>query len=349
MEKRENTHGVAILGTAHVHVGWYAGELRNSSWAVVKAVADENMERTQTMLGEEAQYIPDYTTDYREVLARDDIDTVCIASETSKHAELAVAAAEAGKHIVMEKVLSLSLADSDRIIEAAKKANVKIICPPFVHDVRPPISKAKQLLDAGEIGTPTAAHFHTGHEGLIYGKWEEWFYDPVLAGGGALVDLGVHPIYEALFLFGEASEVTGIFNTTFTERMLGDFPLSNITTDDNAIITVKFKNGVLCAIDTSHTRMGDRSNSAIYGTEGTIVMDDAAAPLAYLSTKVAGEGEWQTPELTEGPSTTELIADLIDTEENTWRVNGQWGRAVQEIVLAAYQSAETKRVVQLPL
>jgi 1,5-anhydro-D-fructose reductase (1,5-anhydro-D-mannitol-forming) len=344
-DKRSKTYGVGILGTAHVHTGWYAREFRDSTWAEVKAVAEPDQECARAMLGDEAGHIKDFYTEPAEMLRRDDIEVVCIASQTSRHAEYAIAAAEARKHICMEKVIALTLDDADAIMRAAGKAGVKLICPPFVHDSKAEILKAKEIIDQGLIGVPTLAHFHTGHEGLIYSKWEAWFYDPAQSGGGALVDLGVHPIYEALFLFGEASEVSGMAATHYTERMLGDFPLSNIETDDNAVTTMRFKSGTLCVTDVSFTRMADRSNAAIYGTEGTIILGDRSAPLLYSD----ASGEWKTPDLPKVKPSVEVIVDLIENEEDTWRVNGKWSRDVLEVVLASYESSSTGRTVALPL
>ena len=348
-QKREKTYGVGILGAAHVHTSWYARELRESSWAEVKAVVDSNLERAHVMLGEEKSHIPDHYTEPAEMLKRDDIEVVCIASETCRHAEYAIAAAEAGKHICMEKVIALTLEEADEVIRAAEKAGVKLICPPFAHDANPVTRKTKELIEEGRIGTPNLAHFHTGHEGLIYDRWEAWFYDPAQSGGGALVDLGVHPIYDSLYLFGAAQEVTGMTTTFYRERMLGDYRLANIQTDDNAVTTIKFRNDVLCVSDVSFTRMADRSNTAIYGTKGTIILGDPSAPLLYSHATGSGETKWEAPEIPSSKPPVELIVDLIEKEEGTWRVNGKWARDVLEVVLATYESAKTKRTVELPI
>ncbi|MHC4561776.1 MAG: Gfo/Idh/MocA family protein [Planctomycetota bacterium] len=349
--KRDTTYGVGILGCAHVHTGWYANELRESSWAEVKAVADPDLDRAKAMLGPEAEHIADFYTDPADMLARGDIDVVCISSETSQHLDFATAAAAAGKHICMEKVIALTLADADVIIDATANAGVKLICPPFVHDSKPELLKVKELIDAGAVGKPTLAHFHTGHEGLIYSPFEAWFYDPAKAGGGALMDLGVHPIYDSLFLFGPAKEVSGMITAAYTERMLGDFPLKGIQVEDNSVTTIKFANDMMVVSDVSFTRIADRSNSAIYGTEGTIILGDAAGPLLVHSPKLPGEGDdpWHAPELAEGKPAVEVIADLLDSEEGTPRVTGKWARDVLEIVLASYESAKTGKTISLPL
>ena len=349
--KRDKTYGVGILGTAHVHTGWYANELRESSWAEIKAVADPDLDVARAMLGPESEHIADFTPDPAELLARDDIDVVLISSRTDQHVPFAMAAIEAGKHICMEKVIALALADADAIMAAAAKAGVKLICPPFVHDSKPEMLKVKELLDAGAIGKPTMAHFHTGHEGLIYSPFEAWFYDPAKAGGGALMDLGVHPIYDSLFLFGPAKEVAGMTAIAFKERMLGDFPVNDIQVEDNSVTTIKFANDVLVISDVSFTRIADRSNNAIYGTEGTIILGDAAGPLLVSSPHLPGDPEdgWHTPELPEAKPSVEVIVDLIENEENTPRVTGQWARDVLEVVLASYQSAKTGKTVALPL
>jgi 1,5-anhydro-D-fructose reductase (1,5-anhydro-D-mannitol-forming) len=349
--KRDKTYGVGILGCAHVHTGWYASELRESSWAEIKAVADPDLDVARAMLGPEAEHVADFYTDPADLLARDDIDVVLISSRTDQHLPFAMAAIAAGKHLCMEKVIALTLDDADTIMSAVKKAGVKLICPPFAHDTKPEMLKVKELIDAGAIGKPTMAHFHTGHEGLIYSPFEAWFYDPDLAGGGALMDLGVHPIYESLFLFGPAAEVSGMTTIAFKERMLGDFPVKDIHLEDNSITTIKFANDMMVVSDVSFTRIADRSNNAIYGTEGTIILGDAAGPLLVNSPHLPGEPEdgWHAPELPAAKTSVEAIVDLIENEENTPRVTGQWARDVLEVVLASYESAKTGRTVTLPL
>ena len=349
--ERDKIYGVGIMGCAHVHTGWYANELRESSWADVKAVADPDLDVARAMLGPEADHVSDFHDDPADLLARDDIDVVWISSRTDQHVPFAMAAIAAGKHVCMEKVLALTLADADAIMAAAAQAGVKLICPPFAHDTKPEMLKVKELIDAGAIGKPTMAHFHTGHEGLIYSPFEAWFYDPAKAGGGALMDLGVHPIYESLFLFGPAKEVSGMTTIAFKERMLGDFPVKDIQVEDNSVTTIKFANDVLVVSDVSFTRIADRSNSAIYGTEGTIILGDPAGPVLVNSPKLPGVGDdpWAVPDLPEAKSSVELIIDLIENEEGTPRVTGQWARDVLEVVLASYESAKTGKTIQLPL
>jgi predicted dehydrogenase len=353
LTNKEKVYGIGLMGTAHVHAGWYAREFREAPQTKLLAVVDDDLKRAHTMLGTEASHVKSFYTDPAEMLKRKDIDIVCIASETSKHLNYAESASEAGKHICMEKVLETNLEKADKIIKSARKAGVKLICPPFVHDSNPVTNKTKELIDNGYIGKPNLAHFHTGHEGLIYSRWEEWFYDPEQSAGGALVDLGVHALYDSLYLFGEAQEISSVMTTVYTERMLGDYPLKNIKTEDNAITTIKFKNKMITVSDVSFTRMADKSNNAIYGTEGTIILHGSASPLMLYSPKninqKTGQIEWKNPKVSPAKPGIEVIIQLIEKEEGTWRVNGKWARDVLEIVVAAYQSAKTQKTVTLPV
>ncbi|MCK4601717.1 MAG: Gfo/Idh/MocA family oxidoreductase, partial [Phycisphaerae bacterium] len=105
--KRDKTYGVGILGAAHVHTGWYANELRESSWADIKAVADPDLDRARAMFGPEVEHIADFTTDPAEMLARDDIDAVVIATPDHWHVPAALEAARTGKDMYVEKPLGL--------------------------------------------------------------------------------------------------------------------------------------------------------------------------------------------------------------------------------------------------
>jgi len=351
-EKTEKIYGVGLIGFAHVHARGYALAFKGGPGTKLIAVADENEERGKA--GAQAVGVKEYYSDPYEMLKRDDIDIICITCETAKHAEYAVAAAEAGKHICLEKVLEVTLDRADRIIKAAKKAGVKLVCPPFPHDFNPVLRKAKEIIDKGLIGKPTMAHWHTGHRG-VRAPWGEWFYDPEKAGGGALIDLGVHDIYKSLYLFGEAKEVTSMMSNVYTERVVGEKRITGIKTEDNAVTIVKFKNGVLSVSDVSFARMADLSNNAIYGTEGTILINSKLGDLAIYSTKTPPEWEgWnvievQVPRIREQNRREHVKAfiELIEKEEDTWRVNGKWARDVLEIVLAAYESAKSKRTISL--
>ena len=346
----KKVYGVGLISFAHVHAIGYARNFQQGPGTKLVAVADSNIERGKE--GANALGIKEFYSDPYDVLKRKDIDIVCITSETARHAEYAVATAEAGKHICMEKVLDVTLERADKIIKAAKKAGVKLICPPFPHDFNPALRKTKELIDDGYIGRPHFAHWHIGHGGPG-GRWSEWFYDPMEAGGGALIDLGVHPIYQVLYLFGEAREVLGTMSNIYSERIIGNKHLTNIQTEDNALTVIKFRNGVVSVSDVSFARRRDISNNAIYGTEGTIVLNSPFAPLTVYSTKMSEEWRgWSVPELRlpiPPREQMELFLNLIEKEEGTWRVNGKWARDVLEIVLASYKSANTKGAVALPL
>lgn len=357
MEKGESpkkVYGVGLIGFAHVHALEYAKAFKEGPGTRLVAVADSNVERGKE--GASALNMKEFYSDPYEMLKRDDIDIVCITCETARHAEYAIAAAEAGKHICMEKVLDVTLERADKIIRAAEKAGVKLICPPFPHDFNPLLQKIRMIIEDGYIGKPNLAHWHIGHGGVSQ-RWSEWFYDPKEAGGGALIDLGVHPIYQALYLFGEAQEVIGTMANVYPERIVGSKRITNIQTEDNAVTIIKFKNGVISISDVSFARIRDMSNNAIYGSEGTIIFGNPFVPLTVYSTKTPIDWRgWNIPETAgvtlPGPSkeaTMLRFLNLIEREEGTWRVNGKWARDVLEIVLASYKSAKTKKAVTLPL
>jgi predicted dehydrogenase len=216
-------------------------------------------------------------TDWREVIARPDIDIVDVSTPGDSHAEIAIAAAQAGKAVLCEKPLANTVKDAKTMLAAVKKAGVaNIVC----HNYRraPAVMLAKQLIQAGELGKI----FH--YRGTYL---QDWIVDPSLpllwrfqkekAGSGALGDIASHSVDLARFLVGEIAEVSGALETYIKQRPLVDDPKKKgkVTVDDAAAAVVRFANGALGTIEGTRLAPGRKNYNRfeINGSEGSIAFN----------------------------------------------------------------------------
>jgi predicted dehydrogenase len=216
-------------------------------------------------------------TDWREVVERDDIDLVDISTPGDLHAEIAIAAARAGKAVFCEKPLANSVAEARAMVAAVAEAGVvHMLC----HNYRriPAVMLAKALIDAGRIGR--IRHFR----GTYLQDWIAdpdfplvWRLDKAQAGSGALGDLGAHVVDLARYLVGEIREVSGHLETFVRERPLpgGSAARGAVTVDDASLALVKFENGAIGTIEATRMAPGRKNwnRFEINGSTGTIAFD----------------------------------------------------------------------------
>jgi len=325
----------AILSFAHIHAWSYARVLKSLEEAELVAIYDDDQERLKRAA--EAYGVRDLYSDYQQLLKRSDIDAVIIASENAKHAELAVASAEAGKHIIVEKPLATTLEDAERMIKAAEKAGVKLQ-QAFVMRYHDATVAVKRMLDQGALGRILA--IMTTNHGKFPGLW---FDDPRLAGGGAVMDHTVHTADLMRWYTGdEADEVFAVIGKNIRPQL---------RSEDCALISLKFRGGVLGSIDCSWSRhegwpiWGD-VYLAIYGTEGFIAVD-AFRPCINLV--IDGRPlVWHYF----GPDADyNMVKDFIYAvlEDRPPRASGYDGYKALEVALAAYESHRRGAPVKLPL
>ena len=225
-----------------------------------------------------------WTTDWREIVEDPNVDVVDITTPNHLHAEMAIAAAEAGKHVYCEKPLANTSADAARIVAAVEKTGVTSIVG-FNYLKNPAQAFAQQLIAEGELGDIT----------LFRGTFDQdfladpdipfsWRQDRKLAGTGALGDLGSHTISLAHFLVGDIAEVCGMNITRIKERVVpvsgsgyaataqsgGDMrPVEN---EDITECLIRFENGAIGSIGTSRVGMGRKLGLGyeIQGTKGSL-------------------------------------------------------------------------------
>ncbi|MFC9778198.1 Gfo/Idh/MocA family protein [Paenibacillus chitinolyticus] len=255
-----STVKIGMISFAHGHAAGIYRLLQNIPGVKVTAIADENSARVREYL-EEAPGIR-YYADYRELLA-DDCDAVVICSENIRHAEMTVAAARAGKHVLCEKPLGLNVDEMERMVRACEESGVRLMTA-FPCRFLPAVIQAKTALDRGEIGEIVAVK--GTNRGTMPGGW---FVDPALSGGGALLDHSVHVMDLLNWMLG--SHVTEVYAETAT--LFHDIPV-----EDTGFLHVKFENGAFASIDTSWSRTrsfpywGDVTLE-IVGTAGMLSVD----------------------------------------------------------------------------
>ena len=294
------------------------------------------------------------TDDLDALLARPDIDVVCICTPSGAHLDPAVRAARAGKHVIVEKPLEITVPRCDEIIAACESAGVRL-CAIFPSRFSPANVALKRAIDDGRFGKLTL--------GDTYVKWwrTQDYYDSGgwrgtwdLDGGGALMNQAIHNVDLIQWLMGEVESVQAMTATLAHER---------IEVEDVAVAVLRFKSGALGVIEaTTAAHPGLLKRTEIHGSAGSarVEQDDVtlwtfrderpedAAILTPQGQTTGGAGD---PRAISHAGHRDQIADFlraIDTGQPA-QVDGREGRKAVEIIRAIYRSARTGGIVTLPL
>lgn len=268
--------GYAFMGRAHSNayrqVGPFFSPKRPPRMKVICGRSARDVEAARQALGwEEA------ATDWKEVVRRSDIELVDVCTPGDSHAEIAIAAAKAGKHVFCEKPLANSLKDAERMLAAVERAGVShMIC----HNYRraPAVQLAKQIIAKGQLGE--IRHYR----GTYLQDWMSdpsapfnWRLDREKAGSGALGDIASHSIDLARFLVGEITEVTADLKTFVPVRAEAGKPRSKreVTVDDAAMALVHFAGGAVGTIEATRMAPGRKNYNRfeINGRLGSIAFN----------------------------------------------------------------------------
>ena len=345
--------GFAIIGTGMIS-RFHARALAEVRGAKLMACYDNATERAQQFSKEHA------CTAYNSLdrLLRDDrVDVVSIATSSGAHMESAVAAARAGKHVIVEKPLEVTLKRCDRIIAACEKKSVKLATffPSRFHDSS---LKMKQAVDAGRFGRLTLCD--------AYVKWfrSQEYYDSAawrgtweLDGGGALMNQAIHTVDLLNWLVGPIAEVQAYTATLVHKR---------IEVEDVVTASLRFASGALGVIEASTAVYpGYLKHIELHGSEGSAVLEEEDLKVWDFAKKVRGDAAifkaMQASHSTGGGAAdpaaigheahAKQLRDFVQAIQNdgTPAVDGREGRRAVEIILAIYQSAATGRAVKLPL
>ncbi len=263
--------------------------------------------------------IPRTTTDWRELAADPAVDAAVIGTPNALHAPQAVAFLEAGKHVLVEKPMARNLGEADAMLAAAGRSGARLMvahCWRFHDDVL----ALRARVAAGELGEVVKTRGYGVHAG--WGP-SGWFTDPELAGGGALVDMGVHAIDTTRFLLGDPlpSRVLATVATRY-----GDYAV-----DDEAIVLVSWSNGTNSIVESGWWQPhlgGLEADTEVYGTAGYArVWDRTELPDGYQHCSQ--------------PMYSAQMAEFVEALAvgRQPRPSGEDGRVVLEVVERAYAVA----------
>ena len=221
------------------------------------------------------------TTDWREIVESPLIDIVDIAAPPYLHAEMAIAAAKNGKHILCEKVFALNVREAEQMLAAAQKTKiVHMVC----HNYRriPAIALAKRMIAEGALGRIFHYHARYAQDRLADPEFPlDWRLQKETSGAGVHSDINSHLIDLGRYLVGEFKEVCGLLNTFVPERPLaaalakGERKMGKVTAPDSAIFFGRMENGVLANLEATRYASGRKNHIAIEinGSKGSLYFD----------------------------------------------------------------------------
>lgn len=348
------TYGFAIVGCG-VIAPMHAEAIKSLPNAELRALVDVVPEQARKR-AEEFGGTP--YSDLAEALARPDIDIVCVCVPSGLHAEVGVQAAKAGKHVLVEKPIDITLEAADRLIAACRENNVKLAVI-SQHRFGPAMQQLRAAIDAGKFGRLLVGdavikwYRSQGYynSGAWRGTWE-------LDGGGALMNQGVHYIDQLQWMMGP---VTSILARTGTLN-------HDIAVEDVGLGLITFANGALGTIQGSTAVYpGLPERLEISGTEGTAIVEagkikvwefkDEKGEVGAYGAKLksddapAGATGAADPAAISWAGHRDQMLDLIAAieEDRAPAIAGEDARKPLEIILAIYESARTGQEVKLPL
>jgi len=330
-------------GAAPVRVGVLGAgsisdyHIRGLQDAGADVVALFGLDGAQTQDRARRHGIPRTTTRYEDVLDARDVDAVVIATPDFTHEPIALAAAAAGKPMLLQKPMARTRAECQHILAAARRAGV-LLCVSFMHRYFGEVEAARRLLAEQTLGRVTLVRQRNATGGA---DWAAWVYRRELVGGGVVMQLGSHGIDLLRHLLGEIRAVQATTAITTRERVLADGWIVVPDNEDLGLALYTFASGLRAVHEISYTEIAgtDRFRMEIYGERGTAWLRTERGPLAVH----AGRG-WYTPEIPPGDvgwrQHRHWLAMLRGTEPPDH--SAEDGLAAVAVAEAIYRSAETQ-------
>ncbi|SMF01156.1 Gfo/Idh/MocA family protein [Paenibacillus barengoltzii] len=240
----------------HVHAEDYTKQALEHPETELAAIWDELPERGQAKA---AQYGVPYYASLDEMLAQDDIDAVIVDAPTNMHRDVMVKAAEAGKHIFTEKVIAPTAKEVSDILAAVRKAGVKLMVSlPRLYDGY--TQTIDRVLQGGKLGKLTMARVRLSHNGATANWLPEHFFSKEQCGGGALIDLGCHPMYLVRRFLGMPESVSANFGYVTGKEV-----------EDNAVAILRYAEGAIGIVEAGFVNSHSPFSIELHGTEGTLL------------------------------------------------------------------------------
>ncbi len=329
---------IGIMSFAHHHAEAYIGNLRRIPGVQLIGIADDNLERGQKHA---AHYDARLFPSYKALLAKKP-DGVLVCSENANHRRLVEMAAQAGAHILCEKPLATTREDGLAMIASCREAGVQLMVA-FPMRFSAPLMQLKERLDAGDLGTIYS--LNTTNQGEVPIGHRAWFMDKELAGGGAMMDHIVH--------------LADIFNWLFGRDVASVYAQSNriiqadkVAVETGGLVMLQYGDGLFATIDTSWSKPLNYPTWGgltieLVSERGLTVIDAFSQNLNVFQQEPAKNfwAYWGSD------MNQAMIEEFISTirEGRETAVTGEDGFFALEVVLAAYQSAQTNQPTNMRL
>jgi predicted dehydrogenase len=324
---------VAILSFWHVHADDYTREAQAHPRTQVVAVWDEDAARGRAKA---SSIGATFHENLGELLAGRDIDAVVVTTPTGAHRDVIVAAAKAGKHIFTEKVLGLTPAECREILGAVDAAGVRLtVSLPRLADGYTQATQA--ILADGRLGQLTLVRVRLSHDGALGRRWlPAQFFDPDATGGGALIDLGCHPMY-----------LTRLFLGSMPERVSASFGhITGQPVEDNAVAVLHYASGAIGVAEAGFVNPHSPFTIEVHGTEGSLLYGTPEARLLVRTVPQGRDDPWtEVPMPDRGPGPFDQWVGHIE-RGTTATENIALAVDLTTLMDAANRSAQTGKAVE---
>ena len=338
--------GVGIIGCGSIAKKVHVPSFLGTPETRLVALADANFELAKEIAVK--NNIDNVFDDYRELLECDEVDAVSVCTPPKTHCQIVVDACLANKHVLCEKPIALSLKEADQMIAEANKADVVLAIGHQYRFMRN-VEKAQELIRRKDIGEILTCYGELVGGGTFF-EWKTSSDYHLKAGSGVdvLFNYGTHIVDLLNFFFGKASRVSGLVKKR---------QIQGVEVGDRAIITIEYKDGILATVNCAYSEFRNPDGGAIdiYGVDGKLSIN-LRRPILGLYKQgsfltrlhgtreiVCGKKDFLVPYKSEIKNFVESIKKHTEP-----RVSGVDGRDALEIVLAAYQSYLSQRIVTLP-
>ncbi|MDF2440673.1 MAG: hypothetical protein JWN98_1657 [Abditibacteriota bacterium] len=340
--------GIIGVGIGQAHIKGYS----KVPQANIAALCDLDENRARQVAGDNKLENVDIVSDYRALLDRSDIDAVSVCLPNSLHAPIAIAALQAGKHVICEKPLATTSKEAQKIADAATKSGKKCMVAQ-VKRFGPEARALKQIMESGALGNIYYGHaFWLRKRGIPgYGGW---FTTKAMSGGGPLIDIGVHLLDAAWWLAG-CPQPVAVMGATYAEfgpkgKGLGGWgvqknPKGTFDVEDLAVGLIRFANGMTINLEVSWALHTERENQGVelFGSDGGCEWTNSVALFREVNNlPTVSKLEIPSGDAWQGEMQHFIDSILNDTTPDPDAAQGVW---MMKMLEGLYKSAETKREV----